>query len=877
MTPTLDAALLSWPVDPWLWIGLLLTAGVYLRGWLALRRRTSVDHVVGVGQKGDDRVGHVWRVGQLLSFLGGLLAIFLALASPLESFATLLLQAHMAQHLLLMMVAPALLWWGEPLLPLLRGLPRAVRRDLFGPLMSSRGLRRLFAALTHPAVALPLFIAAVWLWHAPGAYELALRSPGWHYVQHACFLATGMLFWYPVVRPFPARPRWSTWVLIPYLLLADVQNTVLSALLTFSDRPLYPHYEAVPRILGITPLADQAAAGVLMWVPGSLVFLIPLFVIALRKLYGRSGTAGIRPGATGNLLPVLDRKLSGSPVAQSSNMPSPCRSPSSKATNPISTLLQPEPAREYPVGAFVELQTFHSLSSTGGTPVAPTRALGSAPRLGSEPFDVTRLLIVGQFLRWRHARIALQLPLLLLAVAMIWDGLRGPRVAPMNLAGVLPWIHWRGLLVLGMLAAGNVFCMACPFTLPRTLARRWLPAGLEWPRRLRSKWLAVGLVVLFLWSYEAFALWDSPWWTAWIAIGYFAVAFAIDGLFRGGTFCKYVCPIGQFNFVQSLISPLEVAVRDGGVCTTCVTRDCICGNDRSPGCELQLFQPQKAGNLDCTWCLACVHACPTGNVGLLTVPVASGLSTDRSVGVPASAGNVGVPASAGLPSDRFRSGIGRLSRRTDLAALVLVLVFGAFANSAGMVGPVVAWQDRLSARLGQQSPLLAVSLFYVTTIILLPLACAALAGRLSRRWGTLHESTTRVATRFAYALVPLGFAMWLAHYTFHFFTSYETIIPVTQRFAADLGLSSLGPPQWACACCRPAGEWLLQAELVALGIGLLASLHTAHRIAHSQTPAPRAALGALAPWAFLIVLLFIAGVWIVLQPMQMRGTLPAIG
>ena len=105
--------------------------------------------------------------------------------------------------------------------------------------------------------------------------------------------------------------------------------------------------------------------------------------------------------------------------------------------------------------------------------------------------------------------------------------------------------------------AGNVFCMACPFMVPRTLARRWLPRGRSWPRWLRNKWLAVVLLVGFLWAYEAFALWDSPWWTAWIVLAYFAAAFVIDGFFRGASFCKYVCPIGQFNFVQSLISPLR--------------------------------------------------------------------------------------------------------------------------------------------------------------------------------------------------------------------------------------------------------------------------------------------------------------------------------
>ena len=232
MSPTLDACLRSWPIAPWLTAAMLLTAGVYLRGWLALRRRNPLH----------------WHAGQLSAFGGGLAAIYLALASPIEPFAELLLQVHMLQHLLLMMAAPPLLWLGAPLLPLLRGLAPPVRTYWVAPLLRSPSLRGLFTRLTHPAAALPLFVATTWLWHAPAAYELALRSSGWHYLQHACFLATGLLFWYPVVRPHPSHPRWSPWLLLPYLILADVQNTVLSALLTFSDQVLYPHYRQVPRL-----------------------------------------------------------------------------------------------------------------------------------------------------------------------------------------------------------------------------------------------------------------------------------------------------------------------------------------------------------------------------------------------------------------------------------------------------------------------------------------------------------------------------------------------------------------------------------------------------------------------------------------------------
>jgi cytochrome c oxidase assembly factor CtaG len=731
-----------------------------------------------------------WHGGHLAAFSGGLAAIYLALASPIEPFAALLLQVHMVQHLLLMMVAPPLLWLGAPLFPLLRGLPRPVRVFWAAPFLSSPSLRRLFGRLTHPLTALLLLIAATWFWHVPPVYDLALRSGGWHYLQHVCFLGTALLFWYTVVRPYPARPRWSSWLLFPVLLLADLSNTVLSALLTFSDRVLYPYYAEVPRLGGLSAVEDQSAAGALMWVPGSAAFLLPLVGIGIRLLSGES------PGRR----------------------------------TQHSALSTPPPGT--PKGGRIALPL-----------VTPHRAA----RAG---FDLLRVPLLGRFLKWRHARLCLQLPLLLLAAVMIYDGLRGPQAGPMNLAGVLPWIHWRGLVIIGLLVAGNVFCTACPFLLPRTLARRWLPAGRGWPRRLRSKWLAVLLLGLFLWAYEAFALWESPWWTAWLAAGYFVAAFVVDGFFRGAAFCKYLCPIGQFNFVQSLVSPLEVKVRDPEVCAGCHTKDCIRGRDGIPGCELNLYQPRKAGNMDCTFCLDCAHACPHDNIAV-------------------SANTPG----RGLWGDPRRSGVGPFDRRPDLAALILVLVFGAFANAAGMVAPVLEWRAGIEGHLGQRSGLLVTTAFYLLALVVLPLVTVGSSAALSRRWGRLPGTWLSVATRYSFALVPLGFGMWLAHYSFHFLTSSDTAVPTAQRFAAEHGWAVLGGPVWRGSCCRPVAEWLPRLEVLFLELGMLLSLYAGWRISLARCPGVGQALKALLPWALLIVLLFAAGVWIVFQPMQMRGTL----
>jgi cytochrome c oxidase assembly factor CtaG len=210
--------------------------------------------------------------------------LFLALASPLHPLAELLLQFHMIQHLLLMMVVPPLLLLGAPLLPLLRGLPRSVLQRGLGLFLSSKALQRLGQFLTHPIVCLIAFTVSNVAWHLPVLYESALRSEFWHHAQHMCFLGTGLLFWWPVIQPWPSRLRWPRWTMIPYLLIADIQNTALSAFLIFSERVLYPSYASAPRLWSISALDDQAAAGAIMWVPGSVIFLIPVAVLAIRLL-----------------------------------------------------------------------------------------------------------------------------------------------------------------------------------------------------------------------------------------------------------------------------------------------------------------------------------------------------------------------------------------------------------------------------------------------------------------------------------------------------------------------------------------------------------------------------------------------------------------
>jgi cytochrome c oxidase assembly factor CtaG len=268
-----------WDV-PWLvTAALAVTAVIYTRGFVGIRRTRPAQFPT-------------WR---LACFLGGIAALFIAVASPLDTFSETLLFMHMAQHYVLMSIAPPLVVLGAPVVPLLRGLPRWIIRKPLRPLFRGRILPVLGRILTRPRVAWLAMNAAYIGWHIPRAYEFALASENWHNFEHACFFFTNLLFWWPLICPWPSQPARSRWMLIPYLLLADIVNTAVSAMLCFSGRLLYASYGFTPRPFGLSALNDQVAAGAFMWVVGSMVYFIPAMILIVRLLSPGKHLAGASP------------------------------------------------------------------------------------------------------------------------------------------------------------------------------------------------------------------------------------------------------------------------------------------------------------------------------------------------------------------------------------------------------------------------------------------------------------------------------------------------------------------------------------------------------------------------------------------------------
>ncbi len=485
-------------------------------------------------------------------------------------------------------------------------------------------------------------------------------------------------------------------------------------------------------------------------------------------------------------------------------------------------------------------------------------------------FDLLKLPGLRRLARFKYARLIFQLPLLLLALFVIVDGLTGRQVAPRNVATSAVWLHYRGLVVLAIAFFGNAFCAACPLMLTRGPSRwlkKLLPSSFTWPRALRNKWFVILLLILFFVSYEVFDLWASPWLTAWLAIGYFGAALAIDTLFPAGTFCRYVCPLGNFNFTLSTVAPTQITAVDPDVCRSCEHKPCLHGRETHegaiatgkeraafipvseitnpngsgyfPGCETDLFVPTITSNMDCTLCMNCVRACPYDNVALTVRAPGRELSRDP------------------------------WARRGRLAVLAMgvLLAYWGVMNALAMITPFYELAARVSDLLGTRNEALLLTVMYAAVTVA-GLVATTVSSWLADRAGGKRSTPLQAVRRWGYVTVALGFSFWGAHYLFHFLTGALAIVPVFEHFFEYRG--ALLDPNWRLAQMVPT-KWLFPIQAFVAVVYTSVALYVATRIALRDFGQRK---WVLALWPMLIyVLLFTALQLIILaQPMEMRGT-----
>jgi putative membrane protein len=266
--PVADASTLwHWSLEPWVLVLLAFSSGWYALGVLRLWRNA------GVG-RGISRA-------QTLAFAGGWLALVLALVSPLDGLGARLFSAHMLQHEVLMLVAAPLLVLGRPLAAWTWAFS-PVQRQMVGRWTRVGWWAATWALLTDPLAAWALHALALWLWHVPAWFEAALHNEGLHALQHASFLGTALLFWWSALG-VDARSRTSGFAML-YLFTTMLHTGALGALLTLAPTPWYPSYAAATGALGLDPVEDQQLGGLVMWVPGSLAYLVAGLAVVARLL-----------------------------------------------------------------------------------------------------------------------------------------------------------------------------------------------------------------------------------------------------------------------------------------------------------------------------------------------------------------------------------------------------------------------------------------------------------------------------------------------------------------------------------------------------------------------------------------------------------------
>lgn len=492
-------------------------------------------------------------------------------------------------------------------------------------------------------------------------------------------------------------------------------------------------------------------------------------------------------------------------------------------------------------------------------------------------FDLFRLPGVRRFVRWKYARLVFQFPLLILAIFVIVDGLTGRQLAPRNVATTSVWLHYRGLVVIALALIGNAFCAACPLMLTRGLTRKLeqiLPRKLNWPGALKNKYLVIVLMFLFFFSYEYFDLWASPWLTAWLALAYFGGALAVDTLFPAGTFCRYVCPLGNFNFVLSSASPTQITAVDHDVCRSCEHKPCLHGRETHeqsaishqpsavqvkeraafiplsditnangsgyfPGCETDLFVPAMQSNMDCTNCFNCVRACPYDNVAL----------------------TVRTPGWEWTRSPWKKRG------RLAVILLGVLLTFWGLLNAVAMIGPYFSFAQWLADTMNTKSEALILGVLF-GSVTLGGLLVTTAACWLADRAGGKRSSAKTALLRWGYVLLPLAFGFWGAHYMFHFLTGALSIIPVFAHFFEWRGFAV--DPNWRLSQMVPSA-WLFPIGAGIVSLYSLLAVYTTIRIALRDFGRQ----GVLAMWPMLMFVLVFAALSLLIlaQPMQMRGTM----
>ena len=467
---------------------------------------------------------------------------------------------------------------------------------------------------------------------------------------------------------------------------------------------------------------------------------------------------------------------------------------------------------------------------------------------GSDRFDLLGVRWVGAALRSRLFRFAMQAVFVFAFLVVIAAGLFGHQNPAMNIAPILTWTIWWGLLIVLIMFAGKAWCYVCPWDAIAGWTEKlsfWrknddgLSLNRKWPRVVRNILIATVMFVGLTWIELGFGVTMSPRVTAYLAIAMLLMAVGSALLFDRKSFCRYGCLVGRVSGLYAMFAGVEVRAKSASTCKGCSGKECVTGSDTAYGCPTFLFPGKLDTNTYCIQCMECVQACPHDNLAVNMRPWGADLVIE------------------GKP-------------RTDEAYLALLML--AITGFHGLTMTPV-WQQLIDGIRGVGNVGRTVGFSVGMALLMLgPIAVYALLAGISKWLATGH--TTRPMTyhdyfvRYAYALLPIALFYHIAHNMEHLLMEGPKVVAMVSD-PMGWGWNLLGTANWTIPPMISLSKlWLVQAFLVL--VGHVYSLWVAQRTSLRLFGSGRAAFRSQLPMLVGMIAFSVFSLWLLKQPMEMR-------
>jgi polyferredoxin len=453
------------------------------------------------------------------------------------------------------------------------------------------------------------------------------------------------------------------------------------------------------------------------------------------------------------------------------------------------------------------------------------------------------------FARWRGFQTFFQLPNLAVFGLIIVLGFLDTQSGSRNLATKLTWTIWWAGVIFTFVLVGRVWCLMCPFGAVTDWINRAVSPVRRLPRWLRNLWLANLLFLFLTWLDGYYGVVSNPRLTAWIILAMFALAAIVGALLQRRSFCRYFCPIGGLISIYSMVSPVELRIKDPKICQAHRSKDCYVGDSCGYGCPMFEFPQRMDANNYCNFCCECVKTCSEDNISVRL----------RTFG-----------------KDLWASA----THRFDESFLAVALVGVSIVVTGHMLLPWHEWLDGLAHYL----PFEALGIHEHTTIEKIMFSVLLIGGSVALAPGLMlgvawtsrslaganpRVSLKRVFTVFGYMLVPVGLAMHLSHNLRHLLLEGWGVVPVVQKTINAYTSFFAGTPDFGpkTLVAEPAVYWLQMTLLVGF---FWLSLLSGWRLSRALFGDGREGVKALMPMVALALVFMLVNIYFLNQPMNPR-------